>query len=86
MVWNYCNKQLNNIINQEFYFKMNWRKRDGFMMCNATNDEFVSKAELIRHLRFLFGSDSKVTQIYKEINNFQGINSKYKQDFLSKRK
>ena len=22
-------------------------------MCNVTNDEFVSKAELIRHLRFL---------------------------------
>ena len=56
------------------------------MICNATKDAFVSKAELIRHLRFLFGSDSKVTQIYKEINNFQGINSKYKQDFLSKRK
>lgn len=55
-------------------------------MYNLTNDEFVSKAELIRHLRFLFGSDSKVTQIYKEINNFQGINSKSKQDFLSKRK
>ena len=55
-------------------------------MCNVTNDEFVSKAELIRHLRFLFGSDNKVTQIYKEINNFQGIDSKSKQDFLSKRK
>ena len=55
-------------------------------MCNVTNDEFVSKAELIRHLRFLFGSDNKVTQIYKEINNFQGIDSKYKQYFLRKRK
>ena len=56
------------------------------MICNDTKDEFVSKAELIRHLRFLFGSDSKVTQIYKEINNFQGIDSKSKQYFLSKRK
>ena len=55
-------------------------------MCNVTNDEFVSKAELISHLRFLFGSVNKVTQIYKEINNFQGIDSKSKQDFLSKRK
>ena len=44
------------------------------MYNNVTNDEFVSKAELIRHLRFLFGSDRKVTQIYKEINNFKGIN------------
>ena len=44
------------------------------MYNNVTNDEFVSKAELIRHLRFLFGSDSKVRQIYKEINNFKGIN------------
>lgn len=44
------------------------------MYSNVTNDEFVSKAELIRHLRFLFGSDNKVTQIYKEINNFKGIN------------
>lgn len=56
------------------------------MICNATKDKFISKAELIRHLRFLFGSDSKVTHIYKKINNFQGIDSKYKQDFLSKRK
>ena len=55
-------------------------------MYNLTNDEFVSKVELIRHLRLLFGSDNKVTQIYKEINNFQGIDSKSKQDFLSKRK
>ena len=44
------------------------------MYNNITNDEFVSKSELIRHLRFLFGSDKKVTQIYKEINNFKGVN------------
>ena len=43
-------------------------------MYNLTNDEFVSKVELIKHLRFLFGSDNKVTQIYKEINNFKSIN------------
>ena len=55
------------------------------MLLNAAEDDYISKSELIRHLRFLFGSDSKVTNIYKEINNFQGINSKRKQDFLSKR-
>ena len=44
------------------------------MLLNAAEDDYVSKLELIRHLRFLFGSDSKVTQIYKEINNFKGIN------------
>ena len=54
-------------------------------MYNLTNDVFVSKVELIRHLRFLFGSDRNVSSIYREINNFQGINSKKKQDFLSKR-
>ena len=48
------------------------------MYNNATNDEFVSKSELIRHLRFLFGSDKDVTMIYREINNFQGLNSKSK--------
>ena len=56
------------------------------MLLNVVEDDYISKSELIRHLRFLFGLDNKVTQIYKEINNFQGIDSKSKQDFLSKRK
>lgn len=55
------------------------------MLLNVAEDDYVSKSELIRHLRFLFGSDKNVTSIYREINNFQGINSKRKQDFLSKR-
>ena len=56
------------------------------MLLNVAEDDYISKSELIRHLRFLFGSDRNVSSIYREINNFQGINSKKKQDFLSKRK
>lgn len=44
------------------------------MLLNVAENDYVSKSELIKHLRFLFGSDSKVTQIYKEINNFKGVN------------
>lgn len=54
------------------------------MYLNAAEDDYVSKSELIRHLRFLFGSDSKERSIYKEINNFKGFNNKRKDDFLNK--
>lgn len=41
---------------------------------NYNNEEFISKRELIRHLRFLYGTNDKtINGIYKEITNFVSI-------------
>ena len=41
---------------------------------NYNNEEFISKGELIRHLRFLYGTNDKtINSIYKEITNFISI-------------
>ena len=38
------------------------------------NEEFINKRELIRHLRFLYGTNNKtINSIYKEITNFVSV-------------
>ena len=43
------------------------------MLLNVAEDDYISKSELIRHLRFLFGSDRNVSSIYREINNIKKV-------------